>query len=274
MTFSGMETYLFEAYSSDNMNEKEESDTQDEEPNCAVEQIDMNDTELDLEESFDTFSGPSNYQPATHTNKEESQPDNYFYNSYNPSPGMGMNSPDANLSSLSLLLEPAKQLISKIDAHLNSDNIEQNDQVDNKVEEATVPIADENNNKSMSCMSPVSSAQNIFNKITSSRIPAKKKPKSLASCVNMTKTSQLRQHLSQQANRSESAQPRASSKPQIPKRTTSLQPSNKIVGKSSESESSATRPANAGNPRTNSFIIMERIKKMASKDNGEFVYEV
>lgn len=267
VTFSGMETFLFDAYSSDNnMNEKD-SDTQHEEEaekelNCAVEQIDLNDTELDLDESFDTFSEPvksiqTNNLPAT------------YYFSYNPvSTSPTAHSPDANLSSLSSLLEPAKALISKIESMEQS---ELNLFDDNNLEIAT-SIATETSGNSITCMSPVSSVQNIFKKIPPSRIPAKKKPKTLASCVTMTKTSQLRQNLSQQANRSESVQPKPALKPQVPKRTTSLQPSNKLVGNKTETaETKSSQSGTTTGARTSSFIIMERIKKMSSKDNGQFV---
>lgn len=270
VTFSGMETFLFDAYSSDNnMNEKE-SDTQHEETdaelNCAVEQIDLNDTELDLDESFDTFSEPIK---SIETNMPENSPATYYF-SYKPADSAPTtHSPDANLSSLSLLLEPAKALITKIDAHLNSDPVEQSEleQVDNKLE-LTTSMATETSGggNSITCMSPVSSVQNILKKITPSRIPTKKKPKTLASCVTMTKTSQLRQNLSQQANRSESVQPKPALKPQIPKRTTSLQPSNKLVVKKEEEEPKNCQTVTTNGARTSSFIIMERIKKMSSKD--------
>lgn len=267
VTFSGMETFLFDTYSSDNnMNEKD-SDTQHEEEaekelNCAVEQIDLNDTELDLDESFDTLSEPIK---SIQTN---SLPPSYYF-SYNPvNTSPTAHSPDANLSSLSSLLEPAKALISKIES---MEQAELNLVDDNKLEIAT-SIATETGGNSITCMSPVSSAQNIFKKITPSRIPAKKKPKTLASCVTMTKTSQLRQNLSQQANRSESVQPKPALKPQIPKRTTSLQPSNKLADDKTETaEPKSSQSGSTTGGRTSSFIIMERIKKMSSKDNGQFV---
>lgn len=128
MTFSGKKTYLFEKYSHENLTV--ETLSNDEESNVSIEIIDLDDTQHDINDSFDTSGNDSRgfespeipdlrfIKPNSSLHFKTSNSSTSISNDCTTS---NSNSPDANLSSLSLLLEPAKQLISKIDAHLNSD---------------------------------------------------------------------------------------------------------------------------------------------------------
>ena len=149
-------------------------------------------------------------------------------------------------------------------------------------------------NINKSCLKPTisSNEKNVAKKtsISNDRTVAKKKPKAFSNYVSMTKTSQLRQSFNlknQSNNRSESVQTRRK-KPDIPKRTSSLQPSNKnSESKSIEAQKSVEAKElpekKAGKPPaeispslcTNSFIIMDRINKLESNSiEGQSIYQV
>ena len=106
-----------------------------------------------------------------------------------------------------------------------------------------------------------------------------KKPtveRTLSQCVNMTKTSQLRRSLNKKNNSSRSESVQNTPKPNLPRRTSSLQPTDKIGTMDIKNSVTTRTESTVDRLRTGSFVVLDKIMKMKTikTDDDEKIYQV